>query len=93
MARRDARLDLGHFDHGTQRAILRLYRSAPSEVLEEAGERLSPVTAPTLVLWGEQDPYIPARFGAIDSRDASAERATAQLLPTPVTGRGSTGPT
>lgn len=51
-----------HFDHGTQRAILRLYRSAPPATLEAAGERLSTVTAKTLVLWGEQDPYIPARF-------------------------------
>lgn len=50
------------FDHGTQRAILRLYRSAPPEVLEAAGERLAAITSPALVLWGEQDPYIPASF-------------------------------
>jgi pimeloyl-ACP methyl ester carboxylesterase len=51
-----------HFDHGTQRAILRLYRSAPPQVLEQAGERLGLIQAPALVLWGEQDPYIPAQF-------------------------------
>ncbi|MFY9264230.1 MAG: alpha/beta hydrolase [Solirubrobacterales bacterium] len=51
-----------HFDHGTQRAILRLYRSAPPEVLELAGERLGLLSSPTLVLWGERDPYIPAAF-------------------------------
>jgi pimeloyl-ACP methyl ester carboxylesterase len=51
-----------HFDQGTQRAILKLYRSAPSEVLAAAGRRLGDVTAPALVLWGDQDPYIPARF-------------------------------
>ena len=33
------------FDHGTQRAILKLYRSAPSEVLARAGERLGEIRA------------------------------------------------
>ena len=31
---------LDHFDQGTQRAILRLYRSSPSEVLAAAGASL-----------------------------------------------------
>ena len=52
-----------HFDHGTQRAILRLYRSAPPEVLERWGRGLHEITAPALVVWGMQDPYIPAPFG------------------------------
>ena len=51
------------FDHGTQRAILKLYRSAPPEVLGRHGERLGDITAPALVLWADQDPYIPAEFG------------------------------
>lgn len=51
-----------HFDHGTQRAILRLYRSAPPDALERAGALLGDMEADTLVLWGERDPYIPARF-------------------------------
>ena len=51
-----------HFDQGTQRAILRLYRSSPPEVLAAAGERLGRIEAPALVLWGTQDPYIPTRF-------------------------------
>ena len=51
-----------HFDHGTQRAILRLYRSAPPEVLERWGRGLHEITAPTLVLWGTEDPYIPVAF-------------------------------
>jgi pimeloyl-ACP methyl ester carboxylesterase len=50
------------FDHGTQRAILRLYRSAPPDVLEAAGDRLDAIASPALVLWGEQDPYVPAAF-------------------------------
>lgn len=55
---------LAHFDQGTQRAILRLYRSSPPEVLEHAGQNLGALEVPTLVVWGMQDPYIPARFGA-----------------------------
>ncbi|HWY19433.1 MAG TPA: alpha/beta hydrolase [Solirubrobacteraceae bacterium] len=60
-----------HFDQGTQRAILRLYRSSPSDVLAAAGARLATLTMPALVLWGQADPYIPARFA----------RAYAQALP------------
>ena len=61
----DAWLDsvLDHFDQGTQRAILRLYRSSPPAVLAAAGERLGSLEMPALVAWGMQDPYIPGRFG------------------------------
>ncbi len=51
-----------HFDQGTQRAILRLYRSSPGDVLAAAGARLGALQMPALVLWGAADPYIPARF-------------------------------
>ena len=53
-----------NFDLGTERATLALLRSAAPDVLAEAGANLAAVTAPALVLWGEHDPYIPARFGA-----------------------------
>jgi pimeloyl-ACP methyl ester carboxylesterase len=52
-----------HFDHGTQRAILKLYRSAPEQVLARAGERLGELRCPALILWPTKDPYIPAEFG------------------------------
>jgi pimeloyl-ACP methyl ester carboxylesterase len=55
-------LVLDHFDQGTQRAILRLYRSSPPAVLEAAGAQLGRLQMPALVLWGMKDPYIPARF-------------------------------
>lgn len=53
---------MSHFDQGTQRAILRLYRSSPSEALAKAGRHLSQLEMPSLVFWGMQDPYIPERF-------------------------------
>ncbi len=53
---------LDHFDQGTQRAILRLYRSSPPDVLAAAGARLGEIGAPAFVVWGKRDPYIPARF-------------------------------
>ncbi len=60
----DAWLDsvLDHFDQGTQRAILRLYRSSSPEVLARAGGRLGLLDMPALVVWGMRDPYIPPRF-------------------------------
>jgi pimeloyl-ACP methyl ester carboxylesterase len=62
---------LDHFDQGTQRAILRLYRSSPPDVLAAAGAHLGELTMPALVAWGLRDPYIPARFA----------RAFAEALP------------
>jgi pimeloyl-ACP methyl ester carboxylesterase len=53
---------LAHFDQGTQRAILRLYRSSPPDVLAAAGEGLARLDVPALVVWGMQDPYVPVRF-------------------------------
>lgn len=50
------------WDVGTQRAILRLYRSSPPEKLALAGLGLDRLTCPALVVWGEQDPYIPPAF-------------------------------
>src|SRR5205085_2262682 len=38
---------LDHFDHGTQRAILRLYRASPPDLLARAGEALGKLDAPS----------------------------------------------
>jgi pimeloyl-ACP methyl ester carboxylesterase len=54
---------LEHFDQGTQRAILRLYRSSPSDVLAAAGAELGSLQMPALVVWGMRDPYFPTHFG------------------------------
>lgn len=51
-----------HFDHGTQRAILKLYRSASPSDLGAAGVNLHTITCPSLIVWGREDPYIPESF-------------------------------
>jgi pimeloyl-ACP methyl ester carboxylesterase len=53
---------LAHFDQGTQRAILRLYRASPEDALARAGLDLGRVTCPALVVWGDRDPYIAPDF-------------------------------
>jgi len=67
---------LEHFDEGTQRAILRLYRSSPPEVLAAAGARLGELEMPALVVWGSEDPYIPASF----ARQYADALGNAQLI-------------
>jgi pimeloyl-ACP methyl ester carboxylesterase len=51
------------FDHGTQRAVLKLYRASPPEVLERHGARLGELRCPALIEWPTKDPYIGAEFG------------------------------
>jgi pimeloyl-ACP methyl ester carboxylesterase len=48
------------FDQGTQRAVLRLHRSAPEDRLAEAGAGLDRLSVPIMVIWGERDPWFPA---------------------------------
>lgn len=52
-----------HWDRGTKRAVLRLYRSADPDVLAAAGLRLGEIRCPALVVWGQNDAYLPSRFG------------------------------
>jgi pimeloyl-ACP methyl ester carboxylesterase len=52
-----------HFDRGTSRALLRLYRHADPDRLAAAGRDLGRIECPAVVLWGDRDPYIPTRFG------------------------------
>jgi len=73
---------LDHFDQGTQRAILRLYRSSPPEVLAARGQQLGRLQMPALVAWGMKDPYIPGRFG----REYAHALAHAELLELPDAG-------
>ena len=69
-----------HFDHGTQRAILKLYRSAPPSVLERAGDHLGDLRCPALIVWGEDDPYFGREF-ASGFADALGGDTRLELLP------------
>jgi len=51
-----------HWDKGTRRATLVLYRDADPDRLAAAGENLSKLTCPSLILWGDRDPYLPTKF-------------------------------
>lgn len=59
----DARVNAvwAQFDQGTQRAILRLHRSIDETGLAQAGSDLA-LGQPTTILWGERDPWLPARL-------------------------------
>jgi pimeloyl-ACP methyl ester carboxylesterase len=50
------------FDQGTQRAILRLHRSIDGEGLAAAGAGLVTLDIPSLVIWGEEDPWMSPAF-------------------------------
>jgi pimeloyl-ACP methyl ester carboxylesterase len=60
----ESRIDAvwAQFDQGTQRAILRLHRSVDERSLAAAGSQLHRLTRPTLLVWGEADPWIAASF-------------------------------
>jgi len=64
-----------HFDHGTQRAILKLYRSAPPATLEAAGEGLGRIEAPRAHPLGRGRPVPPD--GLRSSARGPARRARA----------------
>jgi pimeloyl-ACP methyl ester carboxylesterase len=50
------------WDKGTRAATLALYRHADPKRLAKAGQGLKNLTCPSLVLWGDRDPYLPTRF-------------------------------
>jgi pimeloyl-ACP methyl ester carboxylesterase len=64
-----------HFDHGTQRAILKLYRSATAD---ELAARQPAANGPALVVWGERDRYLPASWAP---RVAAALGGEAHVVP------------
>ena len=56
-----------NFDHGTKKAVLKLYRdtdiSKMNKVLvDQAVKSLLPLNIPCLVIWGKQDIYLPYKY-------------------------------
>ncbi len=51
-----------HWTPATQAAVLSLYRHANPDRLALAGSNLANLTCPSLILWGDRDPYLPTRF-------------------------------
>lgn len=51
-----------HWDAGTQAAVLALYRHADPADLARAGNDLAKLACPSLIIWGDRDPYLPPRF-------------------------------
>lgn len=68
-----------HFDQGTQRALLRLHRDADEARLAQLGEHLEDLTAPTLVLWGDSDPWFAPQFA--DAYGTRLPNATVEHIP------------
>jgi pimeloyl-ACP methyl ester carboxylesterase len=60
-----------HWDRGTRRAVLQLYRDADPPKLADAGAGLAAISCPALVIWGEREPYLPVELA----------RRYAELLP------------
>lgn len=68
-----------HWDPGTQAALLALYRHADPDDLARAGSALASLACPTLILWGDRDPYLPTRFAEAYAR--ALPNSTLQLIP------------
>jgi len=68
-----------HWDKGTSRAVLALYRHADPDRLAAAGRDLPKLTCPSLVLWGARDPYLPTKFAESYARTLPSSKL--QLVP------------
>jgi len=60
-----------HYDRRTRRAVLKLYRATPDpgSMSENLIGLLAPLDIPALVIWGEDDAYLPSSYAA-DQRQA-----------------------
>jgi pimeloyl-ACP methyl ester carboxylesterase len=55
------------YDHGTRRAVLKLYRATddPAERSRQIVEPLKALSLPAVVIWGARDPFIPMQYAAL----------------------------
>ena len=68
-----------HWDKGTSRAVLALYRHADPDRLAAAGKDLSKLTCPALIVWGDRDPYLSTKFAEAYARTLPS--STLQVVP------------
>jgi len=69
-----------HFDAGTKRAVLKLYRATrqPGDIPENFGDAFRSWTCPVLVVWGAKDPYL--SVGYAERQQAFFPRASINIL-------------
>jgi len=65
-----------NFDSATRRAVLKLYRNTDDigALSEELASKLAPLKLAALVLWGDRDPYVPARYAEAQRQFFAVER-------------------
>lgn len=65
-----------HYDRGTRRAVLKLYRatSDPAGLAHGLQQAPAPHHIPALVVWGRADPYIPVRQSELQRQTFDVER-------------------
>jgi pimeloyl-ACP methyl ester carboxylesterase len=68
-----------HWGAGTSKALLALYRHADPDRLAAAGKDLGKLACPSLVIWGERDPYLPVGFA--EAYANALPSAGVELLP------------
>jgi len=51
-----------HYDRGTKRSVLELYRDADPEKFAPIAASLANLKCPALIVWGDADPYIGSEF-------------------------------
>ncbi len=68
-----------YWNKGTSQATLALYRHADPDRLAAAGRDLSRLTCPSLILWGDRDPYLPTRFA--EAYAATLPSSKVQVIP------------
>ena len=75
-----ARVVAERFDQGTQRAVLRLYRSAPENVLARAGEGLGAITCPALMQYSRSEMEVISGMSCSITRRLAPSSACTRLM-------------
>jgi pimeloyl-ACP methyl ester carboxylesterase len=69
------------WDRGMWRAMFELYRDADPEKLEAAGRDLGKLTGPSLIIWGDDEPYVPSRFADLYAEALGGQATVEHISP------------